>query len=220
MTPKKINIILVASIVLLLIGFIGGAYLINSTLQKQADHLTKSKAKFMAQEEEKVVLKRAKSDIKKYAYLNNIAQTIVPEDKDQAQTVREIVNLAAKNGIDISSITFPASTLGKVGNGTAAAPSSQSAATLINPKASDKPTKTDMLSQLVPVKSVPGVYQLTINVQNNPNRAPKYPQLIQFLKDLETNRRTALISSINLSPKKNDPNSVSFELTLNEYIKP
>lgn len=220
MTPKKLNFILLGAVLLLFAGFIGGAYFINKTLQKEANDLTVSKAKFLAQEKEKLSLKKAKSDIKKYSYLNDIAKTIVPEDKDQAQTVREIINLANANGIDIASITFPSSTLGKVGNGSAAAPPTQSSAVLINPKAPSKPTKTDQLSQLIPVKSVPGVYQLTINVQSNPSNPPRYEQLIQFLKALETNRRTSLISSLNLSPKKSDPNRVSFELTLNEYIKP
>ncbi len=222
MNPKKLNFILLGSILALLVGFIGGAYFINSSLHKEADKLTVSKAKYQAQEQEKLALKKAKSDIEKYSYLNDIARSIVPEDKDQAQTVREIVNLANKNGIDIVSVTFPASTLGKIGSGNAPATTSsgQSAATLVNPKAPSKPTKTDQLSQLIPVKSVPGVYQLTINVQSNTTRPPSYGQLIQFLHDLESNRRTALISSINLTPKKSNPNQVAFELTLNEYIKP
>lgn len=223
MTPKKLNFILLGSLLIMLIAFIGGAYFINKTLKKEADVLTVKKAKYLAQEQEKLSLKKAKADIKKYSYLNDIAKTIVPEDKDQAQTVREIINLANANGIDIASITFPASTLGKVGTGTgtsAPAASSQSTAVLVNPKSTSKPTKTDQLSQLLPVKGVPGVYQLSITVQSNTSNPPRYSELISFLKALETNRRTALISSLTLSPKKESPNNVSFELTLNEYIKP
>ncbi len=131
--------------------------------------------------------------------------------------MREIVNIAAANGVSLASITFPASTLGNLPNGTT--PSAGTSGSTA-PSASGGNTKAASLSQLTPVKSIPGVYQLPITIKSDTNRPVQYEKFINFLSGLEHNRRTAQVVGIALQPDPDNPDLVNFNLTLNEYIKP
>lgn len=214
MNSKKIHFGLIGIIGLLLFGLLLGTYEINSLLTKQADDLTSIKANSLAHDKQKIAFVKAKRDVEAYTDLEKISKTIVPEDKSQAEAVREIVNLATKNGISLASISFPASDLG---TGVVAKPGATAPST-----APEKKTKS--LSQLIQVKNISGVYQLTINVNGDPNKPVDYNKLIGFLSDLEHNRRTAQVSAISLTPDANsstaDLTKLTFSLTLNEYIKP
>lgn len=221
MSPaKRLYFVLAAVIVLLLVGLVAGAYGVNNLLTGRANKLTSLKAKSLALNQEQLSLVAAKKELRTYASLEKITQSVVPEDKDQAQTVRQIVDIAAANNVSLGTINFPSSTLGtgsalgSAGGSTGTAVSTAPAAP-INPNSS-----TVKLSQLVPVKNIPGVYDLLISIQADPNKPVKYTALINFLSALEHNRRTAQISTISLQPKTDNPSLLSFNLTLNEYVKP
>lgn len=213
MSSKKLYFALLGSIVVLFVALIAGTVETNKYLSKQASNLTALKAKSMALSQEQVSLVKAKKDIKQYTDLNKITRTIVPEDKSQAEAVREIVNIADANNITLATISFPSSTLGA-----AAAKVGTSSAATVAPVISNP--ATDKLSQLKPVVGITGVYQLLINVDSDSNVPVSYNQFIGFLSDLEHNRRTAQVSTISIEPSKNNPAVLSFKLTLNEYIKP
>lgn len=214
MNSKRTYLLLLAVIALSIVALIGGAYEADSLLTKRAATVTTLKAKSQALTQEHLTLDKAKHDIKQYAELEKITRAIVPEDKNQAEAVREIVNIAAANSVHLSAISFPASTLGV---SKAPPASSGSAATAAPPKASSAATA---LSQLQPVKNISGVYQLVINVQGDPTQPVPYNRFIQFLTDLEHNRRTAQVSTIVITPDATNRNNLSFSLSLNEYIKP
>lgn len=210
MTSKRLFFILTSVVCLLFAGLAGGAYGANQLLTKQADTLTGLKAQSKAQTLQSASLHKAKQDIHKYADLQKIAQTVVPEDKNQAEAVRQIVNIAEANGIQLASVTFPASTLGN-------SPTGKPLTT--SPSAAADSTAT-RLSQLTPVKNIPGVYELPITIQNDTSSAVPYSKLIGFLNDLEHNRRTAQVSNIDLQPLSTNRNMLVFSLSLTEYIKP
>lgn len=217
MTSKRLHLVLLLSLAALCIGMLGGAYAINSALSTRATKLTNLKAKSQALTQQQASLVKAKQDVKKYADLNKIAQAIVPEDKNQAEAVREIVNIAGANNVSLAAITFPASTLGNTPTGgTTPAP----AAATPSPAASSVKSKTSALSQLQPVKNIPGVYNLLITVQSDPDKPVQYNKFVNFLSELEHNRRTAQVNTITIEPDKDNRNLLSFTLTLNEYIKP
>jgi hypothetical protein len=215
MTPKRIYFGLIGMIFALFIGLLAGTYGINSLLSSRADKLTQLKAKSQALDQEQLSLANAKKEVAKYSSLQQTAQSIVPEDKDQAEAVREIVKIAAANNISLASVTFPASTLGgsSASSSSGVGVSTPSASAVSNPNAGK-------LSQLLLVKNIPSVYSLQITVQSDPNKPVSYASFINFLNDLEHNRRTAQISSISLQPNTNNPNLLTFTLVLNEYIKP
>ncbi len=218
MTPKRIYFGLLGAILILFVALLAGAYGVNSLLSSRAESLTQLKAKSQALNQEQLSLANAQKEVSKYSGLEQTAKSIVPEDKDQAEAVREIVKIAAANGISLSSITFPASTLGSSGPGSTTAGASSSSAT---PSPSVKPSPSaGKLSQLQVVKNIPGVYVLQITVQSDPSKPVSYTSFISFLNDLEHNRRTAQISSISLQPNSGNSNLLTFTLILNEYIKP
>lgn len=210
MTSKKLYRLLLAGLLILVAGLFAGTYLIKSELEKRSQILVEKRAEVIKLEQEQSSLFRAKKDVQKYKPLAEISRSIVPQDKDQAQTVREIVKIAERHNISIGSITFPTSTLGESNQKTTGATSSKSS------KNAPKPG----LSQLTPVKNIQGVYLLQINITSNAEKPVSYTMLRNFLNDLEQNRRTALVSNISINPDKKNRNAISFTLTLDEYIKP
>lgn len=195
MSSKRLYITLLCIVGLCVVGLIGGSYGVNSLLQGQARHLSDDRLQLKVLDQQQVALNKAKADIKKYQELADITKSIVPQDKDQVQTVRQIVNIAAASGIGLSSISFPASALGVH---------------------SDKLT----LSQLTPVKGISGLYDLQITISVDDQHSVPYDSFIRFLSGLEQNRRTALVSNITITPNTKNRNLVAFQLVLDEYIKP
>ena len=215
MNAKRLYFILLGCILVLFVGLIFATISINSLLTTKANSLTQLKAKNAALDREQATLKKTARDLQTYTDLQKITQSIVPEDKSQAQAVREIVNIANQYGISLSAITFPASTLGNSPTGaTSATPSSAATTPAVTSPSTGK------LSQLTPVKNIPGVYQLPITVQSDPANPVRYDKFVSFLNALERNRRTAQVSTIALEPSKDNRNFLSFTLTLNNYIRP
>lgn len=208
MNAKRMHWLLLGLVALAVLVFLGGAYAVNGSLGRQATKLANLKLESQTLQEQQVGLTKAKKDIATYSDLEKITKQIVPQDKDQAVAVREIVNIAAKAGVTLTSITFPASSLGAA-SGTSPGSSVPSALTA-------KPS----LSQLTAVPNIPGVYQLQIILQNDDDTAVSYSRFYQFLSGLESNRRTAEVANIVIQPNNNNRNLLTFVLTINEYIKP
>jgi hypothetical protein len=215
MNVKRLYFGLIGLICILFIALVGGTYAANNLLSQKADHLTTLKAKDQALAQQQIQLEQAKRDIKKYTSLQAIAHAVVPEDKDQAEAVRELVNIAGTNGVTLGSITFPISTLGTTTTGSSATATATTPAPV---PSSNSPA--NKLSQLVAVTGLPGVYQLTITVASDPQHPASYAQVINFLGGLEQDRRTAQVNSLSLQPVPDNPKLLNFTLTLNEYIKP
>lgn len=220
MNSKRVFYGLIFAIVVMVAATLGSAYLANQQLQKQSAKLADYKLKNQVLAQEEVGLQKAKKDLAKYSPLEQTAKTIVPQDKDQAEAVREIVKIAADNGIQPSSITFPASTLGSnIGAASSSTATSTPSTSTSTSSAAAANSKT-ALSQLIPVKGLNGVYDLQITIQQDVSSAVPYSKFIGFLSGLEQNRRTAQVTSIILQPSSVDHTQVSFTLTVDEYIKP
>jgi hypothetical protein len=200
MNSKRLYFGMLTIIGILIAGLIIGAYGANHLLEAQSKQLVNNRLQTSVLSQEQTELVQAKQDIKKYQNLANITQTIVPQDKDQAEAILELVNIANANGVALGSITFPSSSLGQT--------------------VGQAKTSTLSLSQLTPVKGIPGVYNLQISVASDSSNPVPYNNFINFLTALENNRRTALISEVSLQPNEKNRNTVSFTLTLDEYIKP
>lgn len=196
---KKLTYLLAASTAILGMMLLTTGILANSVLTHKSAELSKLKAESQVTSNLQTLIKKDKADIARYAELNNIAKAVVPQDKNQAQTVGEIVNIANASGITkLTSITFPASTLGGVG----------------------VVKSVGGLTQVTPVKGINGVYILPITITQDSANAIPYSRFITFLHKLENNRRTAQVSAINIQPDAKNSNNISFNLTVNEYIKP
>lgn len=202
MTSKKMFYVLLSVVIVLGIAIFGSAYAANAVLTGKTAALSKLKARGQVVDDLQIALIRNKTDIKTYTELNKIAKAIVPQDKDQTQTVREIVKIAEESGIPrLTSVTFPASTLGALGSATAA-------------------NATSGITQVTPITGMKGVYALPITVTNGQNDLVTYSRFMTFLTGLENNRRTAQVTNIVITPDGTNANLISFSLIVNEYIKP
>ena len=204
MNAKQVYRLQIIILIILVFVFMVSFFRANTDIQKAGNQLKAKKAEAYQLDYAKNNLVGSKQDINKYKDITKIAKAVVPEDKNQAVAVREIVNLASQNGITLSSINFPASNLGS------------SLMTGISPA----PSRKDSLSQLKQVAKIPGVYELMINIESDSSKPVAYDKFISFLSGLEKNRRTAQVNSITLNPSSKDTNQVTFVINLNEYIKP
>ncbi len=199
MKAKQLYFVLLGGCCLALVAFVGVGFGANKLLARQAGKLSDLRALNDAAEQQQASLARDRQDITKYNDLNTIAASVVPQDKDQAQAVRQIVNIATASGIpQLSSITFPDSTLGATVGGA--------------PKAG--------LTQLLPVTGIRGVYNLQITITQKTDSSVPYTNFLKFLTGLEQNRRTAEVTTIAITPSQDNPNQVAFTLVINEFIKP
>lgn len=209
MNAKRVYFLMLSLVVVLLVGIGGGTYGVNVLLEKQSTHLVSLKAQSKQLNDEQIGLAKEKKEVTQYANLNTIAKSIVPQDKDQAEAVQQIVNIANNNKIKLANISFPSSNLGAV-----TAPKTTTTTTPSNPSASSA------LTQVTPVVGIQGVYNLQITLQSDTNAPVSYAQFISFLQGLENNRRTAQVSSIAISPVPANRSLLTFTLIINEYVKP
>lgn len=192
---------MIASIIISFGLLIAIVYFGNQSLKNESDKLVDLKAINQSLETQSSNLITAKQDLQKYSDLEEITNTIVPQDKDQARAVREIVTLAAQSGFELDSINFPQSNLGSAA------------------KSDKKKADTDTITQAVPVEGIKGVYSLEAVIKSKGNLP--YTQFLQFLEGLENNRRTAQVTSVRIEPAT-DGNSdfISFTLNVNLFLKP
>lgn len=213
MSSKRMFYVLSGCLALLAIAGIGSVYLGNNLLKASADKLNNLKLQTSVIDEQQNSIVQAKRDIEKYAELEKIAKSIVPQDKDQARTIREIVKFASEAGVPISSITFPESELG---NAVLRPPTPAPAAGTAAPTGPVTPP----VSQVTPVEGIKGVYQLQITLQNDKDSPARYQSFINFLRKLEQNRRTSQVTNVGIQPEAANRNLITYSMDINVYIKP
>lgn len=209
MSAKKAFYAMLIGITLLIALCAAGTYFGQKMIVKEGDKLENAKLEAGVAEERKALLEQAIRDINEYEDLETIAKTVVPQEKDQARTVLEIVQLARRAGINIVSVQFPSSELGQVTARRSGPATARGGA-----------TNNQSLTQLTPVEGLSGVYEMNIDIQADQQIPVSYDQLILYLTLLENNRRTAQVSNISITPSVENPNFVSFSLSLKSFVKP
>ena len=206
MNAKKLFFGLVGILILLAIAVGGSVVYGNKFLTTQNEKLTSLKVESSNLELVQTSLTAAKKDIELYSPIEQIAKTVVPQEKDQARTVREIVKVADESGISIASVTFPSSSLGNATTPGGATSTSASAA-------------AGSITQTQKVEGLTNVEKLPITVTSESSKPVAYNSFLLFLRKLEQNRRTAQVENINIQPDSNNRNYLTFTLVLNVYIK-
>ncbi|MEX2014437.1 MAG: hypothetical protein WD885_00690 [Candidatus Saccharimonadales bacterium] len=223
MSAKRVFYGLVIVIFVLCILIVGAAVLGNTVFKNQVEKLSELKARSQVLEQQSISLIKAKQDVENYSELNDITKQIVPQDKDQARTVREIIKIAQESNVRLSGISFQPSSLGdsraaaSAASGEAAGSSTSSSSP---EEAANSPAATNKaLTQVQPVSGIPGVFSLGITLETDENDPVSYEQFLTFLEKLESNRRTAHVGRINIIPENNGAD-VTFSLTLNAFVRP
>lgn len=217
MNSKKVFFGMLGLLVLLVGGAIGLVFLGDTMLKKESNKLVEQRLESRLLDEQQAALVRANREIEGYEELEKTVKAVVPQDKDQARAVREIIKIAGRSGITISSIDFPSSSLGTkpVKSGGNQNPDGSAESKSPEPKSSP-------VSQATPVEGVNGVYSLEMNIVPAANRPISYYKFLEFLGRLENNRRTAQVTSVRIQPvgDSNTNPSVTFSLTINIFVKP
>jgi hypothetical protein len=218
MNSKRVYFGMLGLIGLMVIGGVAAIVVGDNLLHKKANELVSLKLDNRVLDEQQVALISANKDIDKYAELENITKSIVPQDKDQAKTIREIVKIAEESGISIASLSFPSSNLGTA----APKPANVNSTDSGNKDTGNKQAApaAPPVSQVKAVEGIPNVYQLEITLQSDTTNPVSFVNLTNFLTKLEQNRRTAQVAQINIQPKANDIHQLTFTLTINVFIKP
>jgi hypothetical protein len=214
MTPKLYRYLLMGLLALIAIIFVGVTFVGMGKLSHRSQELVDAKLKSKTLDAQLTALEAAKKQIDKYGYFNDVARTVIPNDKDQAQAVLDITQQAGKAGFSIASITFPTSTLG----GKTTSTSATNGSSVLN-----------AVSQAIPVEGISGLYslQLTVVPLTGPtvpaSEKVTYPKLIDFLKRIERDRRTAQIAQITIQPQSDSDGptgEINFSLVINVFIRP
>jgi hypothetical protein len=212
---KRLRLVLIALIALGAVLFVAICILGLSKLEEKSKEVVEWKLKSRTVEAQQANFAQAKIDVEKYGYFKQVAKTVIPADKDQAQAVLDIFQLADQSGIALQSVTFAASTLG-------AKPTSTGSA-------SSAATTQAALSQAQPVEGIKGLYSLELTItpdlgaQVPANKRATYAKLLDFLQRIERNRRTAQISQVTVQPQTDtsgNSQSINFSLTTSIFIKP
>lgn len=204
MTSKRFFFIMLAATIILIGVFLALASFGKSLIIAEGDKLKELRLEDSVLTKQSDALTQARRDIAEHAELEAIARSVVPQDKDQARTVLELVTMARESGITITGVHFPSSELGQVSG-----------------RGGNSRKATDpKLTQLTELDSPKGVYAMEIRLDTDPTRPVSYSQLIGFLRRLENNRRTSQVSNIQITPDTENRNSLAFNLTVTSYIKP
>lgn len=232
MSSKRLRLVLLGSLSVLALLFVLIMVMGLSLLTKKSQNMVKLKLEAKSLEAQLGSLGQAKKEIEQYNYFKGVAKSVIPDDKDQAQAVVDIVRLARESGISIQTITFPSSDLGEApknvpGGAAAGGGTSGTAPAGTAPAATS--TAAQAISQAKPVAGIKGLYSLELTIapeigtQLSPAQQVTYPKMIDFLKRIERNRRTAQITQVNIQPQT--PGTVvsdfiNFTLVVNIFIKP
>lgn len=203
MTSKQTFYALIGILALIVLGSFAGTAFGANLLKQSGETLLERKLEDAVLEKEAATLIQAKRDIKQHKELNQIAQSIVPKEKNQARTVLEINAIAMQSGVDIEDITFPQSELGQK-----------------PAKGKKKSSLPEGTTQLTEVDGLKGVFAMPINITISREAPITYAQLLDFLQRLEKNRRTSHVTNISIQPDQEDRNRVHLSLQINTYIKP
>lgn len=171
-------------------------------LKTEGDTLLEAKTAKDVIGQEEQDLKQAIKNIKEYSKYKDIAASLVPQDKDQANTISELSLMAEASGITLGSIDFPRSALGEA--------TKKNAKTKVDPN-------TTQLTELTDLK---GVYVLPITVTSHADVPVTYSQIINYIAQLESSRRTAQVTNISISRNSKAANMHNFTININTYVKP
>ncbi len=194
--PKKAFFIMLAVLAVTIIGGGGGFYLTDQALQKKSSEISQLRADQALIDQQITIYEDAKKKIEELAFIEDLANQVLPQDKEQGEVIAEIRTFAEQAGMPIASITFSGAT---TSTGAAGLATSQ----------------TDAVEGLTGVRVLPA--ELSFTTSEN---APSYNQVIGFLQKIETNRRKMQITDITLSPNPLNPNLISsISISVNIYLK-
>ena len=192
MSAKKFFIVMIALLTLSVAAAVGAIYNGTKFLSKKSLELSEKMAEKDAQVDVIQRIKSSSSNTKDLEQLKVLVNEVLPIDKRQGELVADFLYTATSEaGLPVSSI----STISFSGN-----------------------AKPDALSGAIKSKSVPEVYDYPFTIQL---KSIPYTKLLDFLGQIEKNKRIITVDNIQLTPSATNPSDIeSISLSLKTYLKP
>lgn len=173
MTPRRMNQILTASLILLVLMAAVGLYFANKKLTLIAQQTAHLKAQVEVGNYQIATYEKTKSKIDSLDYVEALAAKVLPEEQEQSLTVAELSEFALRSRLSVAEITF---------------------AELSTTKTTTKSTGKSTVKTAIPK----GVSVIPISIKFRPGS--RYDNVLEFLKSVEQNRRKMQVTNISLTP--------------------
>lgn len=106
MTPKKMNIFLIALMAFLVAVTLGGLFLANKQLTEIAKETSRLKAEGEVAQKQIDSYSITKTKVESLDYVNELADKVLPAEEDQSTLVAEITQFALRSNLKITQLTF------------------------------------------------------------------------------------------------------------------
>lgn len=191
MTPRLMNKILKGLLLVVALILLASLYFGDKRVAGVANETARLKAVVEVNQKQIKVYEQTKKKVSTLDYVNELANKVLPADKEQSAIVAEISEFAKRSNLTVSQITF--SEIAKTTGSTPAVKTN-----LVIPKG----------VQVIPV---------TIQMQSGAT----YNDVLDFLKTVENNQRKMQLTSINLKPNLDDRQILEqVNVSMNLYAKP
>lgn len=189
MTPQKAFFALLA-VTILVIGAGGGLYYyLNSSLVS----LNQDVGELLAEQEvigtQIQVYEETKQKVEELSFVEDLADEVLPQSKEQANVVAEIRRFVSSAGLQLEAVSF-SSASGSTGLST---------------------------SQTEAVTSLPGVRVLPVTAVISSGAT--YDQILDLLTKVESNQRKMQVTEVSLTPIPGSDVIANFTLKMNIYLR-
>ena len=106
MTPQRIHQLLRSLLILLIGATFLGLYAANQKLTNIAEQTAKLKAETVINQQQLSIYQKTKAQVDSLNYVSDLANKVLPADKDQSAIVAEVSEFALRSGLTISQINF------------------------------------------------------------------------------------------------------------------
>lgn len=189
-SPVKAFYALLGFVGVAIIGGVGVFYFFDSQLGELNDEVGKLLAEQEAIGEQIKIYEATEEKVSELAFVPDLANDVLPSDKEQANVVAEIRKFIVDAGLSFSSVTFSGS---EVTNGSLA------------------------VSQTETPIGLPGVRVLPVTAVID--AGARYEDIITLLQTIENNQRKMQVTDISLTPEADSDRFSSITMQIQVYVR-
>lgn len=160
---------------------VGTFYMMRGQLKEKSEEVAELKIEKEVISEQISVYRDAQKKVEDLSYIEDIAEAVLPDTKDQAEGIAELRKFADESGVTIETISF---------GGSVAADASELE-----------------ISQTIAITGLSGVRFLPTTIQFQPGAS--FSQVLKFMEKIENNQRKMQITNVSLTPSETDPQQLT-----------
>ncbi len=193
LASQKMFVLMCLVLVAFVAGVVGAGLKTLDFMKTKSEKIVDLKLQNAEFEKQQEVYLKARAEIEKFREYGEVAESVLPKEKNPALITAEIIAIAREAGITLSSISYPSSEIG-----TPTAP------------------PNSLNTQLKPAEGLKDVMVLEISI--TPDRGVTYEQLLGLLSRFSNNKRKMSVTRVSVNSDRD--NLITFIIGLNLYIKP